>query len=49
MVFQNQKQINNIYNYLNQLKNFRLHASVETAIEHDYHDEWPIVVTCYSR
>ena len=28
---------------------FRLHASVETAIEYDYCNEWPIVVTCYSR
>ena len=28
---------------------FRLHASVETAIEYDYRNEWPIVVTCYSR
>ena len=26
---------------------FRLHASVETAIEYDYRNEWPIVVTCY--
>ena len=28
---------------------FRLYANVETAIEHDYRNEWPIVVTCYSR
>ena len=26
-----------------------LHVSVETAIEHDYRNGWPIVVTCYSR
>ena len=28
---------------------FLLNANLETAIKHDYRNEWPIVVTCNSR
>ena len=34
---------------MNQITTFRLHAIVKTAIEHDYRNEWMVVVTRYSR